>query len=168
MVTIPAELETTIAFIQSIGITVQPCSLEETTFLPGLELGPNTIYVDFEKLKYPGDVLHEAGHIAVTPASERQLIGTSQMPDSWPTPGDEMAAILWSYAAVTHLKLPVEFVFHENGYKNGSQSLISNFTSGNFIGLSLLQWFKMASKPEDSIQHTIPQFPQMLHWMRPD
>lgn len=154
-----------LTFLESIGIQVIEKDLDETTFLPGLMLGANVIYIDYNKLKYPGDLLHEAGHIAVASPEERQLIGSSDIPDTWPTQGDEMAAILWSYAAICYLQLPPDFVFHENGYKDSSSWFIDNFTSGNFIGLPLLQWFKMAYN-NDEILNGKPSFPAMQHWVR--
>ncbi|PZR12182.1 MAG: hypothetical protein DI539_20175 [Flavobacterium psychrophilum] len=154
-------LKKCIHFIESIGITVIEKELDDSCFLPGLSLGNNTIYIDYAKLKYPGDILHEAGHIAVTAPKERKLIGTAGIPDTWPTQGDEMAAILWSYAVLKHLDLPEEFVFHENGYKGHSNWYIENFTSQIYIGLPLLQWMGMAyPNNEDN------SFPTMKHWMR--
>jgi hypothetical protein len=37
-------------------------SLPQTTFVPGLDLGSKSIYIDQGKLQFPGDLLHEAGH----------------------------------------------------------------------------------------------------------
>jgi len=158
-------LQKSIQFIESIGIKIVEKELDDTTFLPGLMLGNNIIYIDYKKLKYPGDILHEAGHIAVSLAQERKMIGTAEMPDSWPTQGDEIAAILWSYAALRHLELPTEFVFHPNGYKNSSGWFIENFNNGNYMGLPLLQWYKMAYSNED-ILNGKPAFPAMQHWKR--
>lgn len=155
-----------IQFLESIGIRVTEKELDESTFLPGLMLGANTIYVDYSKLKYPGDILHEAGHIAVTQQNERDSIGTTEMPDSWPTQGDEIAAILWSYAALKHLDLPVEFVFHPEGYKNHSPWFIENFDTDNFIGLPLLQYYGMTHSNEQ-VSEGLPAFPVMQKWMRP-
>ena len=159
------EVEKTIAFLTSIGISVKEKPLDDSTFLPGLELGPNALYVDFSKLKYPGDMLHEAGHIAVTAPNVRSLIGTDTIPEEWPTMGDEIGAILWSYAALTHLDLPLDFVFHPNGYKGHSQWYMDSFTGGNYIGKPLLQWFKMTSS-EEEVQQGEPAFPAMKNWMR--
>lgn len=158
-------LQKCIRFIESIGITVIEKELDDTCFLPGLLLGNNTIYIDYNKIKYPGDILHEAGHIAVTTPNERELIGTTDIPDNWPSQGDEIAAILWSYAALTHLDLPSEFVFHNDGYKGQSQWYIENFRSQNFIGLPLLQWFGMAH-PTNEIFNSEYTFPKMKQWMR--
>lgn len=162
------QLNKVINFLKSIGIEVIEKELTQTTFLPGLMLGSNAIYIDTQKLLYPGDILHEAGHIAVTPPLQRQLIGSDDMPADWPTMGDEITAILWSFAAVTHLDLPPEFVFHGNGYKDSSDWFIENFTSGNYIGLPLLQYFKMANSPEESLQNPETAFPYMVNWLRPE
>ena len=39
-------------------------------------------------------------------------------------------AIAWSYAAGVHLGLSASLVFHEMGYRGGSQALIDNFSMG--------------------------------------
>lgn len=159
------QFQNCIQFLESIGIAVIEKKLDESTFLPGLMLGINTIYIDYDKLLYPGDILHEAGHIAVSTPKEREQIGTDGIHDLWPTQGDEMAAILWSYAALKHLGLPDEFVFHPNGYKGHSQWYIDTFTNGNFIGLPLLQWYGMTGSNEQ-VSEGFPAFPVMQYWLR--
>lgn len=159
------ELKKVLSFLDEIGINVVEKELG-STFLPGLSLGPNCIYIDFEKLLYPGDILHEAGHLAVTPTSERMLAGTHEMPAEWPTPGEEIAAILWSFAAAQHLKLPIEFVFHPNGYKNESEWIISNFNNGNYVGLPFLEWAGLTLSKERALQEGEEAFPAMIKWLR--
>jgi hypothetical protein len=160
------ELEKVLSFLNKIGIDIVEKELEETTFLPGLTLGSNCIYVDFEKLLYPGDILHEAGHLAVTTASERKLVGTEAISKDWPTQGDEIGAILWSYAAINHLELSLEFVFHPNGYKNNSDWFISNFNSGNYIGLPFLEWAGLTLSENRAIAEGKKAFPVMQKWLR--
>jgi hypothetical protein len=155
-----------LAFLNEIGIVIVEKELDETTFLPGLTLGSNCIYIDFEKLLYPGDILHEAGHLAVTTASERELVGTAEMTNDWPTQGDEIGAILWSYAAVSHLELPLEFVFHPNGYKNNSDWFISNFNNGNYIGLPFLEWAGLTLSENRAFAENKKAFPVMQKWLR--
>lgn len=159
------ELEKVLSFLDEIGINVIEKELD-TTFLPGLSLGPNCLYIDFEKLLYPGDILHEAGHLAVTTTPEREIAGTDKMAANWPTQGEEIAAILWSFAAVKYLKLPIEFVFHPNGYKNDSEWLISNFESENYIGLPFLEWAGLALSKERALKEEKEAFPVMLKWLR--
>jgi hypothetical protein len=159
------ELEKVLSFLNEIGIDIVEKELQ-SSFLPGLSLGPNCLYIDFEKLLYPGDILHEAGHLAVTTSTERKIAGTNEMAADWPTQGEEIAAILWSFAAAKHLELPIEFVFHPNGYKNDSEWLISNFTSENYIGLPFLEWAGLALGKERATKEGKEAFPKMLKWLR--
>lgn len=144
-------------FLTSIQIQVVEKELPHSTFLPGMEILGSTILLDKEKLKYPGDLLHEAGHIAVSEEHIRHLIGTEVIDTSWPTEGEEIAAILWSYAASCYLNLDLEIVFHPNGYKNDAAWLIEQFTAKNYIGLPLLVWMSLCDKEE---------FPVMKKWLR--
>jgi hypothetical protein len=159
------EVEKVLSFLDKIGIEVVEKKLNNT-FLPGLDLGPNCIYIDFKKLLYPGDILHEAGHLAVTEAQERILIGTNKISKEWPTPGEEMGAILWSFAVTKHLDLPIEFVFHPNGYKNESDWLISNFNNEVYIGLPFLEWIGLTLSKEHALKENKKAFPEMLKWLR--
>lgn len=160
-----SEIKKILSFLTEIGIDVSEKELNDT-FLPGLDLGPNCVIIDYDKLLYPGDILHEAGHLAVTSPSDRKLVGTEKIASNWPTEAEEMATILWSFAACLYLKLPIELVFHPDGYKNDSEWLISNFTSGNFIGLPFLEWIGLALGNERAAKEGKPAFPTMLKWMR--
>lgn len=151
------EITKIIHFLEEIGIKVIEKVLPQDTFLPGITISHNGIEIDFDKLLYPGDILHEAGHIAVTPSNERLLIGSENMSKDWPSQGDEIATMLWSYAALKHLDLPIEYVFHPNGYKNQSGWIIENFNSGNYIGLPLLEWMGLTDQNS---------FPKMNKWLR--
>lgn len=153
-------------FLQQIGIPIQEKNLPDDCFLPGLELGPGCIYLDPNKLQYPGDVLHEAGHLAVTPSSQRRAVGSAELELPWPTQGEELGALLWSYAALKHLDLPPEYVFHPQGYKGNSAWLIENFETGCYIGLPFLEWAGLALSAERAAQAGQPAYPQMLKWLR--
>lgn len=150
------------AFLTEIGIPVEPQSLPDNTFLPGIRIDRGRLLVDEAKLLYPGDLLHEAGHLAVMLPDRRATVVDS--------PGDEMGeeitAMLWSWAALTHLGLPPEVVFHPAGYKGSSESFISNFQSGNYIGLPLLQWYGLAYDARNAQAQGAAPFPTMLHWLR--
>lgn len=159
------EIKKIFLFLNEIGIQTIEKKLENT-FLPGLSLGPNCLYIDFEKLLYPGDILHEAGHLAVATASERKLAGTPEMSPEWPPQSEEIGAILWSFAAAKHLELPLEFVFHLNGYKNASDWFISNFSSKNYIGLPFLQWIGLTLGEEKALEEKKEPFPVMQKWLR--
>lgn len=157
-------IEKITTFLNEIGITTPKEVLSEATFLPGLKILGNSIIIDSEKLLYPGDILHEAGHIAVTPSQERIHIGTEKMDKDWPSQGDEIGAMLWSYAASVHLELPNDVVFHPNGYKGSSQWLIESYTQQNYIGLPFLEWCGLTASNKNDQNGIV--FPQMKQWLR--
>ena len=150
-------INTIIDFLNIINIKVIEQELDDDTFLPGLSIIADTILMDKKRMKYPGDLLHEAGHIAVTEKKIRPLIGSNKMISNWPNYGDEIATILWSYAAVCHLKIDPKIVFHPGGYKNESDWLIEQFKNKNYIGLPLLEWMGFCKQEE---------FPLMKKWLR--
>ncbi|TGD59570.1 hypothetical protein [Flavobacterium humi] len=160
------ELQKILAFLKEIGIRVIEKELDGTTFLPGLAIGPNYLIIDYQKLKYPGDILHEAGHLAVTPAAERKHIGTETMPEEWPTQGDEIGAMLWSYAASCHLELAFDVVFHPNGYKGNSDWLIDSYKNKNYIGLPFLEWAGLTLGQDSALKEDKEPFPAMQQWLR--
>lgn len=160
------EVDKILQFLAQIGISVIEKQLPDNTFLPGITIGNNCLEIDFEKLLYPGDILHEAGHLAVTPSADRTLIGTDAISNEWPTQGDEIVSMLWSFAALTHLQLPIEYVFHPHGYKNESSWLIENYTKENFIGLPLLEWMGMTLTKENAAKVGKEAFPAMQNWLR--
>jgi len=157
------ELKAILNFLAEIGIQVIEKELDDTAFLPGLALGSNCIYVDYERLLYPGDILHEAGHLAVSPSEIRYSVETAE---NWPTDGEEIITILWSFAALKHLNLPLDYVFHPNGYKGSSDWIIANFEAENYIGLPLLEWTGLTFGKEKAKLLNQEAFPKMQKWIR--
>ncbi|MCW3085198.1 MAG: hypothetical protein JWP12_2564 [Bacteroidetes bacterium] len=160
------EVKLILSFLDEIGIAVVERELTGITFVPGLALGPNCIYMDKTRMLYPGDLLHEAGHLAVTEAKWRSKIGSPEMYPEWPEGGDEMGAILWSYAALTHIGIAPEIVFHPNGYKNEAEWLIETLNSKLYIGMPFLEWIGLALDEPKAKQLGQPAFPKMLKWLR--
>ena len=146
-------------FVRGIGIEVRTAALTEPTFLPGLDIRHGDILVDEPRLTYPGDILHEAGHIAVADPAERHA------PTLSPSPGDELATITWSYAALRQLDVDPAAVFHP-AFKGGGAAIIENFTAGHYIGVPLLQAYGMSCEPHRAAEKGLPPFPHMLRWMR--
>ncbi len=154
----PVVLDSIFAFLREIGLDIHLAELPEKTFLPGIQLIANGLNVDIDALLYPGDLLHEAGHLAVMPPETRRLEA--------PPTGDaaeEIAAIAWSYAAVIHLGLPPEVVFHPHGYRGNSQTLAHGFATGNCPGLPMLWWMGLTTQPTAT---TPSIYPKMLRWIR--
>jgi hypothetical protein len=157
-----------LAFLDEIGISIEHRTIEEKTFLPGILIAHGTLVVDSQKMLYPGDLLHEAGHIAMMPAAERgtvynTVIRKESSPDT--DAMEEMGAIAWSYAASVHLQLPPQVVFHPDGYKGESESLADNFSTGQYFGVPPLNWLGMCNYGK--VFHTEdPPYPYMIKWLR--
>lgn len=149
-------------FLRSIGLTVQARTLTKRTFLPGIRIERGGLLVDEAALRHPGDLLHEAGHLAVVPAARRPQLTNNVSSD----PSEELMAIAWSYAALVQLQLDPAVVFHDEGYKGGAASLIENFTAGRPIGLPMLQWIGLTLDERNAQAQGLPPYPHMLRWLR--
>lgn len=152
-------------FLAQIGIETEYGTIAGETFLPGISIEAGRLIIDTEQLRYPGDLLHEAGHIAVVPAADRPKMFGNIEPDK-PAESLELGAVLWSYAALHFLNLDPAVVFHEAGYKGQSEWLIEQFESGTYIGLPLLQWMGMAYDATMAAKMNVKPFPYMVKWMR--
>ncbi len=148
-------------FLLEIGLDVQSTTFEDDGFLPGIKLERGALLVDEAKLKYPGDLLHEAGHLAVKPPSERLETTLNAGSDG----AEEMMSIAWSYAAAVHIGIPLEVVFHEHGYKGGGDSLIETFSQGNGFGVPMLQWLGMTVDSKRALDLGVAPFPHMTKWL---
>ena len=147
-------------FVRAIGIEVRSASLEPPTFVPGLAVRHGALLIDPPNLAYPGDILHEAGHIAVSPSGERAE------PTLAPSDGDELAAIAWSYAAARALAIDPAIVFHAGGYRGWGSALVENFNAGHYVGVPLLQWYGMTIEPRRGKSTETQPYPHMLRWLR--
>jgi hypothetical protein len=146
------------AFLDQVGIAVEIQPIDAETFVPGLAILSGAIRIDPGTAAFPGDLLHEAGHIAVADPERR-----SAMDDVGADPAEEMAAIAWSVAAARACHIPLSVLFHPEGYKGGSESLIENFSEGRTFGVPLLSWWGMTNERAD--QGDIV-FPEMNRWLR--
>lgn len=151
-----------VAFLREIGLHVSLCALPETTFLPGIAIEAGGLRVDPARLCHPGDLLHEAGHLAVMPPEDRHRQGARVSND----PAQEMMAIAWSWAAVTHLGLAPAVVFHAGAYRGDAQWLIDTYSAGTFIALPMLQWVGMTADPARAEALGIAPYPHMRRWLR--
>lgn len=96
---------------------------EPGSFWNGISTIGNLIIINLEEA-HPGDILHEAGHIATMPMSSRTWIPHDMdfMPelaelvfDTGMPYGCDIAATGWAYAACLFLNLPTMLPF-ESGY----------------------------------------------------
>jgi hypothetical protein len=150
-----------VSFIKRIGIPVHSGTLDAYCFLPGISIVNGEIVVDSDKFKYPGDILHEAGHIAIVPAAERSSLTEESIAKRDMREAEEMMAIAWSYAACLHLDIDARFVFHDHGYKDGGASIAENFKAGRYFGVPMLKWVGMCGNPDEE-----NGYPGMISWVR--
>ena len=155
-----------LVFLRTVGLSVTIGEVNDGTFLPGIEVANGGLIVNPSKLKYPGDLLHEAGHLAVTPARYRGgLSGEVQTPESV-AELIELEAILWSYAACLHIGIDPRVVFHENGYHGQSEALLLSFSVGVYPGVQGLERAGMAMSRSDAALQGGEPFPVMLKWLK--
>ena len=96
----------------------------------------------------------------MTPAAERAQLSGNVMagkPDQNGVDGEEIVAMLWSYAASEAIGTPPEIVFHPDGYRNASNGILDNFRQGIYPGLPLLVWMDLT---------TTEGFSKMTRWLR--
>ena len=154
-------------FLSEIGLEIAPKPLNDDTFLSGIFIENGRIFVDEAKLEFPGDLLHEAGHLAVLPKNLRaHLSDEITLPAEFDIDAVEVAAIAWSYAAVLHLALEPRVVFHAGGYKGNSESLLLSFNLGVYMGVNTLENAGMTATGENARQLGVEPYPQMLKWLR--
>jgi hypothetical protein len=126
----PEALDPIVAFLRQVGFGVEFGPGAAGGFLPGVNIQAGVIHVDPETLVSPGDLLHEAGHMAILPKKFRPHLGTDLQADmeaAIAAEADpalngliqqgEFMAQAWSYAAALHLGLPPECIFFPGSYK---------------------------------------------------
>ena len=153
-------------FLRDVGIGARLGDVRNGSFLPGIDVIDGALVVDVGKLKYPGDLLHEAGHLAVTPAADRAAMSGEVVTPNSMAEFVELEAILWSYAACVHLGLDPRIVFHSDGYHGSSEALLLNFSLGVFPGLIGLESEGMTLSPAAAERLGELPFPKMRKWLR--
>jgi hypothetical protein len=152
-------------FLGEVGIPVEPAEVADS-FLPGVALDRGGLLVDERRLAHPGDLLHEAGHLAAAPAWARpSLSGTIDVPDL-DTSNLEWAAIPWSYAAALAIGIDPTVVFHGGGYRGHSPGLLATFAAGVPIGVHLLEEAGMTATGPRAAALGVEPYPHMLRWLR--
>ncbi|MDB5471865.1 MAG: hypothetical protein JWR84_3425 [Caulobacter sp.] len=152
--------EVIVAFIRSLGIAVEARRLEDAGPLPGMGIRKGVIVYDPDQAYAPGDLLHEAGHLAVSDPARRDREPFDA------TPAEEMMATAWSWAAGRHLGLPSRVVFHPPSFQEWGDTMRENFDEGRYVGVPGLQRFGMSIEPRQASPDGPPPFPHMLRWLR--
>jgi hypothetical protein len=162
----PEHYPNIIAFIAGIGLPIAEAALPDSTFLPGIALRAGGLIVDPDTLHWPGDLLHEAGHLAVLPAAVRAMANDDLVDSNHIEHASEIEAMAWAYAAAIAIGLPLDILIHEGGYKGRSPEVLSMYGYGIYPGLRGLCETGMAASPGFGAGSGDVHYPQMLKWLR--
>ncbi|HEX8103259.1 MAG TPA: hypothetical protein VF533_11650 [Solirubrobacteraceae bacterium] len=153
-------------FLAGIGIEVERATLDDGTFLPGVTLQGGRLLVDEVRLAYPGDLLHEAGHVALVPAALRpRLSGEADVPGV-DMATVETAVLPWSYAAALAAGVHPAAVFHDGGYRGHGAGLLATYSLGVYPGAALLEGFGLTATGARAAALGVAPYPHMLRWLR--
>ncbi len=122
--------------------------------------------VDPARLLYPGDLLHEAGHLAMLAPDQRRTFGAADGPAGLDMRQLEVQAIAWSYAAALHLAIDPAVVFHDAGYRGRAAGMLFNFRLGVYVGVDDLARAGMTLTRAQAAQANAQPYPHMLKWLR--
>jgi hypothetical protein len=158
-------------FIADLGLSIREASLPSDTFLPGLALRAGGLIVDPQALQWPGDLLHEAGHLAVLPPALRAQADDDLGKLDTVEHAGEAEALAWAYAASVALALPTPVLVHEGGYLGNARGLLQMYAFGVYPGLRGLCAAGMAVStgfptPGVAAGAALPHYPRMLRWLR--
>lgn len=152
-----------IGFLATIGIAVRLGPVTGPTAVPGIAVDHGGLVLDPHAGHHDGDLLHEAGHLALLPPSQRAA--AHGLLDADAGPATELGAICWSVAAARHLGLELAVVFHDDGYRGDSAWFIETFEGGYAPGLPMLQWAGLTWPPGQAPPGEDP-YPAMRQWVR--
>lgn len=172
-------------FLSEIGIAVQ-VEAGATGFLQGIRIKGETILVSEASDDLAGDLLHEAGHIAVVPTLFRPHL-TSNVDDvfalmqdyldshphallCWPEDpvargiiqSGETEAIAWSYAAARFIGIDTMLPF-KKGLDGNGKDLHDSLAAGRYLGIHGLAHAGMTDLPR---RGRAKSFPDMKRWMQ--
>jgi hypothetical protein len=153
-------------FLRAIGIEVVEGDVGEDAFLPGIVTRDGRLVVDPDRLTYPGDLLHEAGHLAVVSPGERQRFGAPGGDEGLDMGRVELRAVAWSFAAAVHLGLDSAVVFHDGGYRGHAAGLRATFAAGVYPGASALEEVGLTLTGARAVEAGVAPYPHLVRWVR--
>lgn len=177
------------SFLRSIGLTVNRFPHEvDNGFIARIKVvdGRLNVYKDV----FPGDILHEAGHLCTMPSRFRPLAKGSLMeafkamsaymdenfgglltyPEDPVYRGalqcSDPEATAWQYAAAQHIGLPDDWLFPRGSYDGTGETILQALKNNAYIGINGLQAAGWTSVRANSFRAEIPVFPELAYWVR--
>jgi hypothetical protein len=149
-------------FLRSLGLQVDERPITRETLVSGVDIIGGGLVIDEPQLCKPADVLHEAAHILLTPATERAALENPLTS----SPAEEMSAIAWTWAAALQLRIDPSEVFHQQVLSGNGPTLLENFSAGRYVGVPMLQYWGLTLEPARARERGQPSYPHMLRWAR--
>ena len=175
-----------ISFLADIGIETR-AEKGANGFIPGVLIDKGVIAYDIEVASV-ADLLHETGHLAITPPEYRPLMskGLIQglklmfdsieqreiMPDSPMYRAiiqcSDPEATAWAWAAGLHLELPPELIIDSEAYDGTGDEIRSMLQFNAYLGINGLSHGGMCVSSDAVARHRgVEAFPKMLRWLQP-
>lgn len=164
--------------LQSVGLPVVFCEPVSESFLPGVRIHHGTLEIAPDA-RINDVVLHEAGHLAVTPTRFRSYLhdniedgmerafdacSADEDPDARALlHADEQAATAWSYAFGQSLGLHAETIIADSDFGGTGASQRLALQIGRHPGIQSLRGGGMCAYNYHREQ---PQWPQLLLWLQ--
>ncbi len=171
------------AFLEGLGLVVQQ-DAKVDGFLAGVEIADGVLRVESAADDIAGELLHEAGHLAIIPGQFRSiasgdLSGVSETMGQWIDanisevgPDDptvrailqcgECEAVAWSYAAAAAVGIDTRIPFFR-GFEGDGLALHDQVASGYYFGVHGLAAAGMTDLPRP---HSAIPFPTMRRWLQ--
>ena len=173
-------LDPILAFLDEIGLPALAGAVDETSFLPGVAIKRGRLIYDVEQLIVPGDLLHEAGHLAAVPLRWRDQIGDNvdaslaalarTHPEAAAVKHTDLFPIAWSWAAALHIGVEPACIFEAGGYgaqAGGDPAILERqLRKGLFPGIPMLAAAGLCAAPPPFGDGTDPApYPRIERWL---
>lgn len=179
-------------FLNRVGIPAIAVTGDEAVakaFTPHVLIKNGTLEVDVDHV-FPGNILHEAGHLAIVPAPFRHLasgtLGAVQKAMGAyfeANPGGMMVypedpicraimqcsdteATAWQFAAAQEVGLPDELLFPDDAFDGQGPENLQRLKANSYFGINGLQaagWTRVRANPRS----TVPVYPKLAFWLHP-
>jgi hypothetical protein len=177
-------------FVNQIGLDVKE-ETGATGFVPGVKIVDGALRYDLTSA-LPGDLLHEAGHLAVLPSALRaccnvdvdllseKIYNALQAAQACGNEGakrallqcGEQEATAWAWAVGVHLGLPVKSIIHDDAYEEvnglaGAASVRLALSVNCYVGINGLEAAGWCAVRDNALSRMrgLPVFPRLNRWL---